>query len=265
MSKRADSRYLAEVAYATDAGFNARLSLYEHQQPRIDLVAEVTASLGNIADAVVVDVGCGTGQYIGALGEGGARVVGLDLSVGMLNAARAGTRAPLVVASAGRLPVADASADIVLLLHMLYHLPEPADGIAEAARILRDGGQVVVATNGRDHLREMNEMWLPLLDDAGVLDDVANVGLVNPRLDGDAAQVLLARRFETVTERSLRSTVVVTDPAPVVAHAASTTAGRSVAPQLLGAMTETVETIIGRTGAFRVTTEVALFHASGRL
>lgn len=30
-------------------------------------------------------------------------------------------------------------------------------------------------------------------------------------------------------------------------------------------MTETVETIISRTGAFRVTTEVALFHASGRL
>ena len=265
MSKRADSRYLAEVAYATDEGFNARLSLYEHQDPRIDLVAEVTASLGNIDGAVVVDVGCGTGQYIGALGVGGARVVGLDLSLGMLKAARSGTRVPLAVANAGRLPVADASADIVLLLHMLYHLPEPEDGIAEAARILREGGQVVVATNGRDHLREMNEIWLPLLGDAGVLDDAADVGLVNPRLDGDAARALLARRFETVAERSLRSTVVVTDPAPVLAHAASTTAGRSVAPQLLGAMTKAVETIIGRTGAFRVTTEVALFHASGRL
>ena len=81
-------------------------------------------------------------------------MVGCDLSIGMIGAAPAGTSAPFAVADASRLPVADASVDVVLLLHMLYHLAEPADGIAEAIRVMTEGGLVVVATSRREHLRE---------------------------------------------------------------------------------------------------------------
>ncbi len=59
------------------------------------------------------------------------------------------------VADAATLPFADASFDIVLAAHMLYHLPRPADGVAEIARVLRRGGTALVATNGAGMLREL--------------------------------------------------------------------------------------------------------------
>lgn len=263
MPKRADQRYLIHVAYADDCGFNARLSLYDHQVPRIDLVAEVMAGLGDLHGRIAVDAGCGTGQYLGALGSAGASVVvGVDLSVGMLRSARPRSDAALVAADAGRMPMADHSADVVLLLHMLYHLPRPADGVDEAARVVRQDGAVVVATNGADHLKEINDIWVPLLDGAGVLGDVEDVGLVNPRLDGDAAKALLQERFGTVREQRLRSTVIVTDPDPILAHAASTTAGRSVDPSLLDGLRDQIAHVISVDETFRVTTDVALFHAT---
>ena len=78
---------------------------------------------------VVGDVGCGDGRYIDALRAAGARVVGVDLSVGML----AGVSSPpaLVAADSQALPLTDASLDAVMMMHMLYHVPDPAMAVAE--------------------------------------------------------------------------------------------------------------------------------------
>jgi len=54
--------------------------------------------------------------------------------------------------------------------------------VAEAARVLRPGGKLLVATNGRRHLAEMNELWLPLLDRTGLRVALEDSGLVNPRV-----------------------------------------------------------------------------------
>jgi SAM-dependent methyltransferase len=81
---RADSRYLREVAYADPSGLGARASLYDFQQPYVDLQSEALALLEPLDGRVVGDVGCGDGRYIDALRGAGARVVGIDLSVGML-------------------------------------------------------------------------------------------------------------------------------------------------------------------------------------
>ena len=55
-----------------------------------------------------------------------------------------------------------------MMMHMLYHVPDPAMAVAEASRVLRRAGKLLVATNGRRHLAEMNELWLPLLDRTGL-------------------------------------------------------------------------------------------------
>lgn len=106
MAKRADTRYLRDVAYADPSGLAARASLYDFQQPYIDLQSEALELLAPLDGRVVGDIGCGDGRYIAALRGAGAQVVGLDLSVGML----AGVQSPptLIAADAQSLPLADA-------------------------------------------------------------------------------------------------------------------------------------------------------------
>jgi len=188
MGKRADTRYLREVAYADPSGLAARSSLYDFQQPYIDLKSEALELLGPLDGRVVGDVGCGDGRYIDALRWAGAHVVGVDLSIGML----AGVQSPptLIAADAQSLPLTDASLDVVMMMHMLYHVPDPGIAVAEAARVLRPDGKLLVATNGRRHLAEMNELWLPLLDRTGLRAPLEDAGLVNQRVyAGDARRL----------------------------------------------------------------------------
>ena len=258
MGKRADTKYLREVAYADPSGLAARAGLYDFQEPYIDIVAEAIGILGPLDRRVVGDVGCGSGRYLGALRQAGARIVGVDLSVGML--AGVVEPAPLVAADSQSLPLADASFDAVMMMHMLYHVPDPSRALAEAARVLRPGGTLLVATNGHRHLAQMNELWLPLLDRTGLRASLEDTGLVNQRVTADDAQRLIAAQFGDPDTKWLCSSVVVTDPAPVVRHAASTTAAQAVGDQrdaLVDELTRRIASEIRRNGRFTITTEVA--------
>jgi SAM-dependent methyltransferase len=264
VSKRADRRYLRDVAYADPSGLMARAGLYDYQQPRIDIIAEALDALGPIDGRVVADVGCGNGRYVDALRAGGAKVVGVDLSPGML-AGASSPRTELVTADAEALPLASAALDAVLMMHMLYHVPEPERAVGESARVLRSGGRVLVATNGERHLAEMNALWLPLLDRAGIRGNLEDVGLVNPRLTVGTAQEHVCESFGEVSERWLRSVVVVTDAAPVIRHASSTTGAHLVGERrdaLLSEFAAEVDSQIRRDGQFRITTEVVFLSAT---
>lgn len=257
--RRADTRYLREVAYADPSGFMARVGLYDYQQPRIDILSEALQALGPIDGRFVGDVGCGNGRYVNALRAAGARVVGLDLSEGMLANVPL-PRSGLVAADAQTLPLTHAALDAVLMMHMLYHVPDPEMAVIEAMRVLCGGGRLLVATNGARHLAEMNALWLPLLERAGVRGELEDAGLVNPRVTADDARQLVRTHFGDVNERWLVSSIVVTDSAPVIRHAASTTAAQAAGElrdELIAELTDRVDEHIRRYGQFRITTEVA--------
>lgn len=101
---------------------------------------------------LVLDVGCGPGQYARALEAQELRVVGLDLSSGMLQQAQAKARrrrrgAPrLVRADMRQLPVADACADGCFACASLLHLPrtQAPQALAEFRRVLHPGGALYV-------------------------------------------------------------------------------------------------------------------------
>jgi ubiquinone/menaquinone biosynthesis C-methylase UbiE/catechol 2,3-dioxygenase-like lactoylglutathione lyase family enzyme len=111
------------------------------------------------APAIVADVGGGPGRYALWLAERGYRVVLVDpvpLHIEQARLAAVGHEgADLVRAEVGdarSLPLPDASADAVLLLGPLYHLPERADrltALGEARRICRRGGVIIVAAISR--------------------------------------------------------------------------------------------------------------------
>ncbi len=117
---------------------------------------------------VVGDLGCGTGQVAEALAPFVGRVVAVDTSGQMLDAARARLGGfPNVETRSGtleRLPVPDASLDVGLLVLVLHHTADPSRVLAEAARVIRPGGRVLVADmlpHDHDEYRQaMGHVWL---------------------------------------------------------------------------------------------------------
>lgn len=95
--------------------------------------------------SVLVDIACGGGllaPHVAALGH---RHVGVDLSPSAVPLAREhGVEA--VRGDAQALPLADACADVVVAGEVLEHVPDLTAAVAEACRVLRPGGTLVVDT-----------------------------------------------------------------------------------------------------------------------
>ena len=92
--------------------------------------------------SVVLDLAAGTGDFCRELEAAGHHVVGVDLSYGMLAAAR--TDAPLVHADILRLPMPDGSVDAAVCGFALRNLVELPAFFAELARVVRPGGRVAL-------------------------------------------------------------------------------------------------------------------------
>ena len=117
--------------------FDRLAPMYDWNNARIykpEWLAKVRAAM----HGRVLDVGVGTGFTTGHVPD----AVGIDLSSEMLRRAR--YRGHLVRANFVRSPFHDASFDTVVLAGSFYYLPNPRDGMAIAARLLRPGGKVVI-------------------------------------------------------------------------------------------------------------------------
>jgi SAM-dependent methyltransferase len=98
----------------------------------------------------VADVGAGTGKLTRAAVELGAEVVAIDPDPKMLAVLREHVHGvPTFVGSAERLPLPDASVDVVLL-GQAWHWVDPARASAEVGRVLRSGGVLGLVWNIRD-------------------------------------------------------------------------------------------------------------------
>jgi ArsR family transcriptional regulator len=117
---------------------------------------------------VVGDLGCGTGQLAAALAPFVARVLAVDRSGDMLQATRRRVREwPNVDARRGELeslPIESAALDAATLILVLHHVAAPASVLAEAARVLRPGGRVLIADmlpHDREEYRlQFGHVWL---------------------------------------------------------------------------------------------------------
>lgn len=96
----------------------------------------------------LLDLGCGTGHLLAraAARHPGTTLIGVDRCAGMLTrAASAVPDAYLVQAAAERLPLADASVDVVVCTATIRHWTSVADGLREARRVLTPAGVLVIA------------------------------------------------------------------------------------------------------------------------
>ncbi|REF96634.1 3-demethylubiquinone-9 3-methyltransferase [Asanoa ferruginea] len=95
--------------------------------------------------AVLVDVGCGAGLLAPHLRTHGYHHVGVDLVPSALEQAASHGVTPLA-ADAGSIPLASASADVVVAGEILEHVPDLPGTVAELCRVLRPGGLLVLDT-----------------------------------------------------------------------------------------------------------------------
>jgi malonyl-CoA O-methyltransferase len=184
----------ASAGYESAAGLQARVA------------AELLERLAVFAFApgVVLDLGAGTGRVTRELKRRYRRalVIALDLAPGMLREARRHQqlwrRFERVCADALRLPLADASVDIVFSSLMLQWCQPLDAALAECRRVLKPDGFFAFSTLGPDTLHELRGAWASadgynhvnhFVDVHEVGDALVRAGLMEPVLDVDRVEV----------------------------------------------------------------------------
>jgi len=124
-------------------------------------------------DWTIGDLGCGTGETSAAIAPFVARTIAVDRSGEMLQTARRRLRdLPNVDVRRGELeslPIDDRQLDAAIMILVLHHTPDPAGVLAEAGRVVKPGGRLVVCDmlphEHEEYKQQMGHVWLGFGDD----------------------------------------------------------------------------------------------------
>lgn len=151
--------------YSDSQKLAARARLHnEYTIAEMDWFPWVAKQLPLSANARILDTGCGPGWFWAAAASELPKDIELtlsDLSPGMVQEAVERCRPLPFAAVTGQqadatdLPFENGSFDVVIAMHMLYHLPDPSTALAEIYRVLKPGGFLAVTTNGAGNRREL--------------------------------------------------------------------------------------------------------------
>ena len=148
--------------------------------------------------ARVLDIGCGDGSLVRMMAREGAEATGLEISESQLARARAASPVggeSYQVGRAEALPFADKAFDVVVFFNSLHHVPlgDQEMAVAEAARVLRTGGHLLVV----EPLAEgpLFELMRPVDDETEVR--AAAYSALRRAAEGPAFEELREYRFAT--------------------------------------------------------------------
>lgn len=154
--------------------------------PEAEVEAAMKRALGEEPVGDMLDLGTGTGRIIELFAPAASRVSAVDRSPDMLRLARAklpderGDRFDLVLGDFCDLPFANASMNLVTAHQTLHYSPTPHLAIAEAARVLADGGRMLIvdfAPHDREELRTRDQHERLGFSDAQIADWFDDAGL----------------------------------------------------------------------------------------
>lgn len=149
--RSANTRYHDRIA----ADYESDLATYDIFRPGGNCGKRIGHTLENIArraprGAMLLDVGCGTGNILSVAGGRFERALGVDVSAGMMSIA-AGRGHRVLGADALNLPLRDASVDCVTAFSVLHHFYDYASALREMVRVLKPGGALYTDWDPNGH------------------------------------------------------------------------------------------------------------------
>ncbi len=264
-SYNTDQDYLRQVQYRTAHNLNARIEIHKRfttgTQTWEDFIFE---HLPDLSGKRLLALGCGNAtqwrinQDRFALD---ATIVLTDLSEGMLAEARAdlkeNARFTLRCMDASRLDFEDESFDFVTANHMLYHVPDIAQTLAEVTRVLKPDGAMMAATNGDNYMIDLDVLLTEFWPAYGGLHTMSlKFNLLN-----GAEQ--LSQWFGLVEKRLYLGDLWVTESQPLVDYVYSTPRVQQLIPlDQKELMREFFQARIDKSGGILIRKETGLFLAS---
>ncbi|MBM2619863.1 methyltransferase domain-containing protein [Actinoplanes sp. LDG1-06] len=249
-------RARAEAQYAsTTSNLTARIAIYDHRTNPQDWYTWLAERLPLRGD--VIEVGAGTGELWNRVDPSGydMRLTLVDFSPVMCERLRSVPGATVLREDAASLPFPDASFDLLIANHMLYHLDDPEAALREFARVLRPGGRLAMGLNGTGHLAELSEIG-PAIGRPDHTLRPAHNGITVA-----SATAYVQTLFEHVGVESYPSSLDIPDVEPVLLYLASQDRP-PLTPDEEAAVRDFVESRIAADGAFRVRQNAVLITAS---
>ncbi len=145
---RAERTSAAQTYFSRVAEQWDQLRAMQYSESEIE--SAIVQAAGEGPFDLVVDFGTGTGRMLALFASAAERVEGFDLSHQMLTVARSNLRAAEASNASVRhgdvcaAPCETNSADLVIIHQVLHYLDDPSRAIAEAARVLKPGGRLIV-------------------------------------------------------------------------------------------------------------------------
>jgi SAM-dependent methyltransferase len=256
-----DERFQRVDNYRSEDGLAVRQGLYDYKTPEYDLPGVVIANIAGRPKRVL-DVGCGNGRYTSRLREAfpDAEVIGVDLAAGILET----VPEPTVVADVTDLPFEDGSADVVLAMHMLYHVPDISAALDELRRVLAPGGVLFVSTLASDDKREYVPIWREAAKTALGTEVRQALSVVIERFSLEAADSMLSERFASVALHDLPGVIALPAPGPLMAAFRSEQDFTALDPEdferFMGAIERQLETHFAEHDLLRITSHSGILE-----
>ncbi len=262
MNRYQDSNYLKQWQYKNSSNLNARAELHRlYSTNQADWFGWVADRLDLVPGMRILEGGCGPGwQWRNTLDRIPAEcaITLTDLSAGMVAEAQAaladsGHDFRFEAASLTALPFEDDAFDLVVANHMLYHVPDLPQGLAEVVRVLKPGGRFVCATNGDAHMREVHKLRLDLLPGL----EQARMGLAFTKENGrDQLQPF----FSNIVWHEYPDRLEVTEVEPLIAYLLSIQPDEiEIDDARLSAVAQQIQEVFDRDGAYVIEKSVGLF------
>ena len=243
----------ATIQYAqTSSKLTGRMEILNYDTHNQHWYAWVRAHIPLKGD--ILEIGAGTGALWKDFNNANIRLTLTDFSSAMCEKLLQVPDATVKQCDAASLPFQDASFDVAIANHMLYHVNDPNQALYELRRVLRPSGTLIVTLNGRDHIQEI----LSIGEKIGRISDI----LRHARITAEPAEELISQHFTFVSSERCPGCFAVPESEPVI-HYLDSWGDQPLNDESAAKVRALIEPHIAADGQFTITKHMVLFEAKG--